>query len=76
MPQLSGPELANRLRLLRPDMKVLWMSGYTDDSIVRHGVLESKVAYLQKPITVQSLTTKGRSVLGGPGDADSTPEPA
>jgi len=76
MPQLSGPELANRLRLLRPDMKVLWMSGYTDDSIVRHGVLESKVAYLQKPITVQSLTTKVRSVLGGQRDADSTPEPA
>ncbi|HEX4339723.1 MAG TPA: ATP-binding protein [Polyangiaceae bacterium] len=64
MPQMSGPELSTRLRALRPDMLVLWMSGYTDDSIVRHGVLESKVAYLQKPITVASLTAKVRAVLG------------
>jgi DNA-binding NtrC family response regulator len=63
MPQLSGPELAKRLAKDRPDMKVLCMSGYTDDSIVRHGVLESRIAYLQKPITPQSLTTKVRGVL-------------
>jgi DNA-binding NarL/FixJ family response regulator len=44
-------------------MKVLCMSGYTDDSIVRHGVLASHIAYLQKPITPGALTTKVRAVL-------------
>jgi two-component system, cell cycle sensor histidine kinase and response regulator CckA len=63
MPQMSGPELAKRLAPIRPTMKVLCMSGYTDDSIVRHGVLESKVAYLQKPITPQLLTARVREVL-------------
>jgi two-component system cell cycle sensor histidine kinase/response regulator CckA len=63
MPQLSGPELAKRLAKARPDMKVLCMSGYTDDSIVRHGVLAADIAYLQKPITPQALTTKVREVL-------------
>jgi PAS domain S-box-containing protein len=63
MPQLSGPELAKRLAKSRPDMKVLCMSGYTDDSIVRHGVLEAHIAYLQKPITPEALTTKVREVL-------------
>jgi two-component system, cell cycle sensor histidine kinase and response regulator CckA len=63
MPHMSGPELASRLMAARPDMKVLCMSGYTDDSIVRHGVLEAQVAFLQKPITPESLTTKIREVL-------------
>jgi two-component system cell cycle sensor histidine kinase/response regulator CckA len=63
MPQVSGPELAKRLAKSRPDMKVLCMSGYTDDSIVRHGVLEAKLAYLQKPVTPHTLTTKVREVL-------------
>jgi two-component system, cell cycle sensor histidine kinase and response regulator CckA len=63
MPQVSGPELAKRLAILQPDMRVLFMSGYTDDSIVRHGVLESNIAYLQKPITPGMLTTKVREVL-------------
>ncbi|HTA21318.1 MAG TPA: response regulator, partial [Polyangia bacterium] len=63
MPQMSGPELARRLASARPDMKVLCMSGYTDDSIVRHGVLESHLAFLQKPITPDTLTTKVREVL-------------
>ncbi|HMJ50620.1 MAG TPA: PAS domain S-box protein [Polyangiaceae bacterium] len=66
MPQMSGPELANRLASARPDMKVLCMSGYTDDSIVRHGVLEARVAYLQKPITPEALTRKVREVLESP----------
>jgi CheY-like chemotaxis protein len=73
MPQMSGPELAKRLAKVRPDMKVLCMSGYTDDSIVRHGVLEAHIAYLQKPITPDTLATKVREVLegarnGGPTD--------
>jgi two-component system, cell cycle sensor histidine kinase and response regulator CckA len=63
MPQLSGPELAKRLAKTRPDMKVLCMSGYTDDSIVRHGVLEADIAFLQKPITPEALITKLRQVL-------------
>jgi two-component system, cell cycle sensor histidine kinase and response regulator CckA len=63
MPQLSGPELARRLAPTRPDMKVLFMSGYTDDSIVRHGVLSATMWFLAKPITVAALTAKVREVL-------------
>jgi two-component system cell cycle sensor histidine kinase/response regulator CckA len=63
MPQMSGPELAKRLAASRPEMRVLCMSGYTDDSIVRHGVLEAHLAYLQKPITPETLTTRVREVL-------------
>jgi two-component system cell cycle sensor histidine kinase/response regulator CckA len=66
MPQMSGPELAHRLEKDRPEMKVLCMSGYTDDSIVRHGVLEEKVAYLQKPLTTEALARKVREVLESP----------
>jgi PAS domain S-box-containing protein len=63
MPQMSGPELAKRLGSLRPDMKLLCMSGYTDDSIVRHGVLESQIAYVQKPLMPETLLAKVRDVL-------------
>ena len=63
MPQMSGPELAQRLSRTRPTMKVLFMSGYTDDSTVRHGVINSDVAFLQKPFTPASLAAKVRAVL-------------
>ncbi len=63
MPRMSGPELGQRLSRDRPEMKVICMSGYTDDSIVRHGVLEAKVAYLQKPLTTEALARKVREVL-------------
>ena len=67
MPKMSGPVLAKRLVQVRPEMKVLYMSGYTDDAALRHGVIEAEVAYLQKPITVETLTTKVRTVLDANG---------
>jgi PAS domain S-box-containing protein len=63
MPQMSGPELAKRLVATRPEIKVICMSGYTDDSIFRHGVLEAGVAFLQKPVTPGTLAKKVREVL-------------
>jgi signal transduction histidine kinase/ActR/RegA family two-component response regulator len=71
MPQMSGPELARRLARSRPEMKVLCMSGYTDDSIVRHGVLDIGVAFIQKPITPALLARKVREVLDNDRTANS-----
>ncbi|MBN1580585.1 MAG: GAF domain-containing protein [Anaerolineae bacterium] len=64
MPYMSGRELAERLMPIRPNMKVLYVSGHTDDAIVRHGVERSEIAFLQKPFTLHSLTHKVRQVLG------------
>jgi CheY-like chemotaxis protein len=66
MPQMSGRELAQRLQPVRPDMKVLYMSGYTDDAIVRHGVLGAGMAFLSKPFTPDALALKVREVLDTP----------
>jgi PAS domain S-box-containing protein len=66
MPQLSGVELAKRVALTRPNVRVLYMSGYTDDSIIRHGVLQSEMAFLQKPFTPESLSLKVKEVLNTP----------
>jgi FixJ family two-component response regulator len=63
MPQLSGRGLAEQLTPDRLDLRVLYMSGYTDDTIVRHGVLEEGTAFLQKPFTPHTLLVKVREVL-------------
>ncbi|MEO7793853.1 MAG: PAS domain S-box protein [Thermoanaerobaculia bacterium] len=63
MPGGSGPDLTCRLLELWPDLKVIYMSGYTDDTIVRHGVLEPGVAFLQKPFSSDALGRKIREIL-------------
>jgi signal transduction histidine kinase/ActR/RegA family two-component response regulator len=65
MPHLSGPELATQLGAERPDLRVLFISGYTDDTVFRHGVLEGGVAFLQKPFNLKALAQKIREVLSG-----------
>jgi two-component system cell cycle sensor histidine kinase/response regulator CckA len=66
MPQMSGRELAQSLEVLHPGIKVLYMSGYTDDAIVRHGLLDQEIAFLQKPFTPDALIRKVREVLDVP----------
>lgn len=63
MPQMGGRELAERLTKMRPETKVIYMSGYTDDAIVHYGVRETGIAFLQKPFKPDALTQKVREVL-------------
>jgi two-component system cell cycle sensor histidine kinase/response regulator CckA len=63
MPGMSGPEVVKRIREIRPNLKAICMSGYTDETVFRHGILESGIAFLQKPITPDSLRQKVRGVL-------------
>ncbi|MFN9744298.1 MAG: ATP-binding protein [Betaproteobacteria bacterium] len=63
MPQLNGSELAAQLLGTRPDIKVLFLSGYTDDDVLRNGVTSATMAFMQKPFTVHQLATRVREAL-------------
>jgi CheY-like chemotaxis protein len=64
MPGMNGPMVAEMLTRMRPGLKVVYMSGYTDDTVVRHGVMAHHVPFLQKPFTPERLANKIVEVLG------------
>ncbi|MEW6386357.1 MAG: PAS domain S-box protein [Thermodesulfobacteriota bacterium] len=71
LPKMSGVELADRLKGFRPEMKILFMSGYTEDAMVHHGVMEASTPFLQKPFKPIQLAGKVREILGAdPGSGD------
>jgi FixJ family two-component response regulator len=70
MPGLSGRELADRLKQRRPGIKVMFMSGYTDDAIVHRGALEEEAEFIQKPFGPDQLAVKVRAMLVGAGRRD------
>ena len=63
MPHMNGPELAVALSAVRQDMKVLYVSGYSDNDLGEHGVLDNRIDLLQKPFTPQTLARKIRDVI-------------
>ena len=65
MPGMDGRELADALRSRMPHLKVLYVSGYTDDAVVRHGVSQEEMAFLHKPFTLAELASKVRQTLAG-----------
>jgi YesN/AraC family two-component response regulator len=71
MPGISGRELAQRVKAQRPGIKVLYMSGYTDQSVVKHGILENDAVLLQKPFTMATLALKLRELFS---DVEAQPQ--
>ncbi|MGE5486826.1 MAG: response regulator, partial [bacterium] len=65
MPHMSGRDLAVRAADLRPDMRVLYMSGYTDSVVIHHGIASGDALFIQKPFTPDDLARKVRQVLDG-----------
>jgi DNA-binding NarL/FixJ family response regulator len=65
MPGMSGRELAQRVAAARPRIKVLYLSGYTEDAIIHEGALDPGTAFLQKPFTLHGLARKVHEVLHG-----------
>ncbi len=68
MPHISGRELADQLAAMRPDLQVLFMSGYTEDAILRHGIASTAVSFVQKPFTAVELARKVRATLDARGE--------
>jgi len=73
MPGTSGPELAGRLAELRPGLKVIYMSGYTEETVVHHGVIDAGIAFLHKPFTAEALGRKLNETLGGTSESAAGP---
>ena len=63
MPEMGGRQLVEAMRVRRPEVRVLYMSGYTDDAVVHHGIVEGIDAFLQKPFTPLGLAREARAVL-------------
>jgi YesN/AraC family two-component response regulator len=63
MPEMNGRELSDKIKALRPEIKVIYTSGYTADIIAKQGLIQDGVHFLQKPVTFDMLTTKVREVL-------------
>jgi len=68
--QSSGRDVAHKIMQISPETRVLYMSGYTDDAVLRHGVLSASAQFLQKPFTTESLTRKVREVIDSPPQPD------
>jgi two-component system cell cycle sensor histidine kinase/response regulator CckA len=74
MPHMSGPALVDRLRSLNPEARVLFMSGYADDAVARHGDLDPEIAFIRKPFSSELFLQKVRETLDAP--ISSTPRPS